>query len=203
MSRKIITVAVAGNPNSGKTTVFNALTGSRQHVGNYPGVTVDKKEGFCSHKGYEIKLVDLPGTYNLTAFSIEEVVARNFIVDEHPDVVVDIVDSSNLERNLYLATQLVEMNIPLVLAFNMSDIAQRQGLIFNIEQLETLLQAKIVKTIGNKNEGKQQLLEAIILTAEQTEIKRKHGIAYGDEIETELAKLEALIKEKEIGRAHV
>ena len=101
-----IVVALAGNPNSGKTTIFNNLTGAKQHVGNYPGVTVERKEGYSRYDGHEIMFVDLPGTYSLTAYSAEELVARNFIVDEKPDVVVDIIDSSNLERNLYLTVQL-------------------------------------------------------------------------------------------------
>jgi ferrous iron transport protein B len=147
MVLKKITVAIAGNPNSGKTTIFNMLTGTRQHVGNYPGVTVEKKEGLCRYKGYEITFVDLPGTYSLTAYSIEELIARNFIIDEQPDVVVDIVDASNIERNLYLATQLIEMNVPLVLAFNMSDIAKQKGMVFDIEQLSKLLQSPIVLVI--------------------------------------------------------
>jgi len=140
---KKITVALAGNPNSGKTTIFNMLTGARQHVGNYPGVTVEKKEGLCRHAGYEMTVVDLPGTYSLTAYSIEELIARNFIIDEQPDVVVDIVDASNIERNLYLATQLIEMNVPLVLAFNMSDIARRKGTVFkNITERKLLKRVK-------------------------------------------------------------
>ena len=183
VSKKTITVAVAGNPNSGKTTVFNALTGARQHVGNYPGVTVDKKEGFCSHKGVQIKLVDLPGTYSLAAFSIEEVVARNFIIDEHPDVVVDIVDSSNLERNLYLATQLVEMNVPLVLAFNMTDIAQQRGMTFDNDTLGRFFNASIVPIVGTKGTGLDTLLDVIIETAENPRSKDDHPVHYGDEIE--------------------
>ena len=115
---KKITVALAGNPNSGKTTIFNMLTGARQHVGNYPGVTVEKVEGLCHYKGYDIKFIDLPGTYSLSAYSIEEIVARNYLIDRKPDVVVDVVDASNIERNLYLATQLIEMDMPLVLALN-------------------------------------------------------------------------------------
>jgi len=112
---KEIKIALAGNPNSGKTTVFNNLTGSRQHVGNYPGVTVEKKTGEIKYKEHKISIVDLPGTYSLTAYSLDEVVTRNFIIDEKPDVVVDIIDSSNLERNLYLATQLMELGVPLFL----------------------------------------------------------------------------------------
>jgi ferrous iron transport protein B len=147
---KKITVALSGNPNSGKTTIFNLLTGARQHVGNYPGVTVEKKEGLCKYDGYEITFVDLPGTYSLTAYSIEEIVTRNFIIEKQPDVVVDIVDASNIERNLYLATQLIEINVPLILAFNMSDVAEQKGLLFDIEQLSRLLESPIVPMIGNK-----------------------------------------------------
>ena len=117
---KRIRVALAGNPNSGKSSIFNMLTGAHQHVGNYPGVTVEKKEGLCTYDGYQIEIIDLPGTYSLTAYSKEELIARDYVLDEAPDVVVDVVDASNLERNLYLATQLIEMNVPLVLAFNNS-----------------------------------------------------------------------------------
>jgi ferrous iron transport protein B len=194
---KKITVAIAGNPNSGKTSIFNMLTGARQHVGNYPGVTVEKKEGFSKYKGCEITFVDLPGTYSLTAYSVEELVARNFIIDERPDVVVDIVDASNIERNLYLATQLIEINAPLVLAFNMSDIAEQRGLTFDIEQLSELLGAAIVLTVGNKAKGKEQMLEAIIKTAEKNRKRRGPKIHYGTEIEDELAKIEQIIKDAE------
>ena len=194
---KKITAAIAGNPNSGKTTIFNMLTGAHQHVGNYPGVTVEKKQGLCKYKGCEITVVDLPGTYSLTAYSIEELVARNFIIEEQPDVVVDIVDASNIERNLYLATQLIEMNVPLVLAFNMSDIANRKGLVFNIEQLCELLEVMIVPTVGNKGKGRLELLDAIVETAQRGRAERTHMVGYGEEIETELAKIEKAISDKE------
>jgi ferrous iron transport protein B len=192
-----ITVTLAGNPNSGKTTIFNLLTGAHQHVGNYPGVTVEKKEGHCKYDDYEMTLVDLPGTYSLTAFSIEELVARNFIIEQQPDVVVDIVDASNIERNLYLATQLIEMNVPLVLAFNMSDVAQQKGLLFDIEQLSRLLQAPIIPMIGNKGKGKKELLDAIVETARQGQIQRRHKVNYGEEIEHELVAIATLIVDKE------
>ena len=194
---KKITVALAGNPNSGKTTIFNMLTGARQHVGNYPGVTVEKKEGLCKYRGYEIAIVDLPGTYSLTAYSIEELVARNFLIEERPDVVVDIVDASNIERNLYLATQLIEMNAPLVLAFNMSDVAKQKGLVFDIEQLSRLLEATIVPTVGNKGKGRAELLDAIVETAQRGRTGRIHKVSYGEEIEEELAGIEMLIAAKE------
>ena len=194
---KKITAALAGNPNSGKTSIFNQLTGARQHVGNYPGVTVEKKQGICRYKDYEITFVDLPGTYSLTAYTTEELVARNFIIDEHPDVVVDIIDASGIERNLYLATQLIELNVPLILAFNMSDIAEQKGMVFDIEQLSRLLEAKIVKTVGNKGKGKTELLDAVIETAEHPGKKRTHKINYGDEIEHELEQIEKVIVDKE------
>ena len=194
---KKIKVALAGNPNSGKTSIFNLLTGARQHVGNYPGVTVEKKEGLCKYDGHEITFVDLPGTYSLTAYTIEEIVTRNFIIEEQPDVVVDIVDASSIERNLYLATQLIELNVPLILAFNMSDIAAQKGLLFDIEQLSRLFEAPIVPTIGNKGKGKKELLDAIIQTAQMDKGWRTHNINYGEEIEDELAKIVAMIAAKE------
>lgn len=194
---KKIKVALAGNPNSGKTSIFNFLTGARQHVGNYPGVTVEKKEGLCKYEEYEITFVDLPGTYSLTAYTTEEIVSRNYIIEEQPDVVVDIVDASSIERNLYLATQLIEMNVPLVLAFNMSDIAEQKGLLFDIEQLSRLLEAPIVRTIGNKSKGKKELLDAIVETAKNEKHQRTHNINYGEEIEHELERIEAMISDKE------
>ena len=124
----MVTVALAGNPNSGKTTIFNALTGARQHVGNYPGVTVDKVEGRSNVNGRRLAIVDLPGIYSLTAHSEEELVARNYLLDSAPQVVVDILDASNLERNLYLAVQLLELGIRPVLVLNMHDVAQRSGM---------------------------------------------------------------------------
>jgi len=196
MTRKI-KVALAGNPNSGKTTVFNMLTGARQRVGNYPGVTVEKKEGLCRYAGYEIMFVDLPGTYSLTAYSEEELVARNFIVEEQPDVVVDVIDASNIERNLYLATQLIEMGVRLVLAFNMSDIAKQRGLVFDNERLAMLLQTPIVPTVGNKGKGREELLEAIVETAGSRKRTQRHRINYGREIEQELDTLERAVSENE------
>lgn len=166
MGQKLV-IALAGNPNSGKTTIFNALTGARQHVGNYPGVTVERKEGFLRHGDDELQIVDLPGTYSLTAYSTEELVARNFLVEEKPDVVVDILDASNLERNLYLAVQLKELGVPLVLAFNMSDQAKARGYEFNLEKLSQAFGARIVPTVGHKGEGISELLEAACQTARE------------------------------------
>ena len=194
---KKITVALAGNPNSGKSTIFNMLTGARQHVGNYPGVTVEKKEGFCKYKDCEMTVVDLPGTYSLTAYSTEERVARNFIVEEKPDVVADIIDASNVERNLYLATQLIEMDVPLVLVFNMTDVAKQRGLSFDIEQLSRLLEARIVCTVGHKGQGKSELLDAIVETAQLGAKPRTHNVHYGDEIEQQISNIQQLLLQKE------
>ncbi|MHC4069424.1 MAG: ferrous iron transport protein B [Planctomycetota bacterium] len=197
MAKKKITVALAGNPNSGKTSIFNMLTGAYQHVGNYPGVTVEKREGTCKYMDFEMTVVDLPGTYSLAAHSIEELVARNFLIEQQPDVVVDIVDASNIERNLYLATQLIEMDLPLVLAFNMSDIAKQEGLVFDIEQLSALLEARIVPTVGNKGKGRVELLNAIVASVQEKRETRRHKVIYGEEIEHELGILEQIITETE------
>jgi ferrous iron transport protein B len=194
---KQIVVALVGNPNSGKSSLFNMITGSHQHVGNYPGVTVEKKEGYCTHDGYEITFVDLPGTYSLTAYSAEEIITRRFILEEGPDVVVDVVDASNIERNLYLGTQLIEMNVPLVLAFNMSDLARRRGLEFDLKQLSCLLEARIVPTVGNKGHGADALLDAILQTAREGRKPRTHGLRYGGEIEEELARVEGIVVQRE------
>ena len=153
MADKEITVALSGNPNSGKTTIFNNLTGLRQHVGNYPGVTVEKKTGTVDYKGYRINIVDLPGIYSITAYSLEEIVARNYIINEKPDVVIDVVDSSNLERNLYLATQLMELEVPLILAFNMADIVKKSGKKIDIGLLSELFGVFIVEMVGSRGSG--------------------------------------------------
>lgn len=182
MKKKIV-VALAGNPNSGKTTLFNNITGSRQHIGNYPGVTVERKEGTRKHGNVELKVVDLPGTYSLTAYSIEEIVARDFIVNEKPDVIVDVIDSSNLERNLYLAVQIIEMGVPVVLAFNMNDVAISRGMEFNTGTLSFLLGAPIVHTIGHKKKGVDELLDTIVRVAESETAPQPAVINYGKEVE--------------------
>jgi ferrous iron transport protein B len=194
VGEKKITIALAGNPNSGKTTVFNNLTGARQHVGNYPGVTVEKKEGFREHKGQGLRIIDLPGTYSLTAHSLDEVVARNFIIEERPDVVVSVLDSSNIERNLYLSTQLMELEIPLILAFNMHDIAEKQGLMFDRERLSQLFACPIIFTTATKNSGMTELLDAIIDIVEAKRKQVAFCITYGLDIDEHIAILKELIE---------
>lgn len=191
---KKITVALAGNPNSGKTSVFNMLTGARHHVANYPGTTVEIEQAHFTYKEFRITFVDLPGTYDLSALSTEEVVARNFIIDDKPDVVIDVIDASNAERNLYLTTQLIEIDVPLVLAFNMSDLAERQGIVFDVSKLSNLLEAPIVQTVANKARGRAELLDAVVTAANAPRRHRTHRITYGDEIEQTLDRLETLIR---------
>ncbi|MCE5184599.1 MAG: ferrous iron transport protein B [Planctomycetaceae bacterium] len=192
-----IRVALAGNPNSGKTTVFNALTGARHHVANYPGVTVEKKEGTITVGDMHVTIVDLPGTYSLSAYSVEERVARDYLFSEKPDVVVDVLDASNLERHLYLAVQLMEMHVPLILAFNMSDIARSSGLEFDYKQLEILLGARIVPMVASRGEGMQELMQAVIETFGQ---KAWAGVSvrYGGEVDAELDNIvKVLLEQKE------
>jgi len=162
---KPILVGLAGNPNAGKTTLFNAMTGAKQHVGNWPGKTVEKKEGTFEHKGRMIRVVDLPGTYSLSAFSPEEVIARDFIVQEKPDVVVTVVDAANLERNLYLAVQVLETEAPVVLALNMIDMAASKNIRIQAEVLSQNLEVPVVRTVARKEQGLTELLDTIIATA--------------------------------------
>src|SRR5512133_2591747 len=145
-----LTRALDGNPNEGKTTIFNALTGLRQHTGNWPGKTVEKKEGEIEHDNLTINIVDLPGTYSLTAYSPEEIVARDFIIQESPDVVINVVDATNLERNLYLTIQILELDVPVVLALNMTDDLHKDGAKINLDELSQLLgNIPVVHTSAN------------------------------------------------------
>lgn len=156
------TVALIGNPNVGKTVVFNALTGARQSVANFPGVTVEKKTGTLRHGDNNVTIVDLPGVYSLTANSLDERIAREFIIEEKPDLVVDILDSSNLDRNLYLALQLRELGVNMLLVANMTDIAARKGITLDIEALSSKLGVPVIQTTANKSEGIDELKEAVV-----------------------------------------
>ena len=194
MKNKKITIALAGNPNAGKSTIFNNLTGMRQHVSNYPGVTVEKKEGNISFENYKINIVDLPGTYSLSAYSEDEIVARDFIIKNKPDVIVHVVDSSNLERNLYIATQLMELEVPLVLAMNMSDISEKKGQKVDYVQLSKFFGVAIVPTVGTKNIGMKNLLETVVKVYEKTIKTQVIHVDYGAEISEEFEKLNQIIK---------
>jgi len=193
MTKKKLTIALTGNPNSGKTTVFNNLTGARQHVGNWPGVTVEKIEGNLSFGDYRINVVDLPGVYSLTAYSLDEVIARNFIIDGKPDFVVNVVDASNLERNLYLTMQLLEMEVNLVVALNMMDVAESRGYRVNVEELSRLLNLPVVPLVAARNQGTRELLKTIIASIDNNGGTSGIDIRYGRDIEEEIEKLEKLI----------
>ncbi|MBE9547466.1 MAG: ferrous iron transport protein B [Proteobacteria bacterium] len=197
MSPKTLTIALAGNPNSGKTTIFNNLTGTRQKVGNWPGVTVEKKEGHLRKYGYDLRIIDLPGTYSLTAFSLEEIIARDFILDEKPDVVIDVIDSTNLERSLYLATQLRELDTRVVFALNMSDMAHARGIQIDDSKLSELLDVTVVNTIGNRDEGIDDLLKRVIEVAGSSKgLPRERRVKYSKDIEEAIAQLSDFIADR-------
>lgn len=191
---KTIRIALAGNPNVGKSTLFNALTGSRQHVGNWPGVTVEKKSGYARYQDYGIEIVDLPGTYSLTAYSVDEVVARDYIIEEKPDVVVHVVDATNFERNLYLTTQLMELGVPLVMALNMSDMAEKDGTAINRAAIRKFFGIPVVRTVGSKGEGLDELIRTAVSEA-GTSPHHEHAIGYGDAIERQIADLVTALQE--------
>lgn len=202
MTEKEIVIALAGNPNSGKTTVFNNLTGARQHVGNWPGVTVEKKEGSCSFKGYNVRVVDLPGVYSLTAYSLDEVIARDYVVNEKPDVVVGIVDASNLERNLYLAVQILEMKASLVIVLNMMDVAKSRGYVIDIGELSRLLGAPVIPMVAARNQGTEELLQTVINVAEGNIKIDGIQLRYGKDVEAEITKLEKLISSNPLANSY-
>lgn len=194
--KETFNIALAGNPNAGKTTLFNHLTGARQHVGNYPGVTVEKKSGICKHRQSELRITDLPGTYSLTAYSVEELVARDFLVNEKPDVVIDIVDASNLERNLYLTCQFMELGVPVIIVLNMIDVAHSRGIEINHEKLSELMHAPVIPMIARSGKGVEQLLDTVIDIGLDRE---KHWVplhlSYGEDLDHLLEEMVPLIEQ--------
>ena len=188
-------IALAGNPNSGKTTLFNTLTGARQHVGNYPGVTVEKKQGTWVSEAGTFEVVDLPGTYSLTAYSLEEVVARDFVVNEKPALIVNIVDASNLERNLYLSLQFMEMGIPVCIALNMMDVAQKRGIEIDTEKLSELLGVPVVPTIARTGKGKAALMDSVVSQTRGKAGASPLKISYGQDIDAALDEMETIIEQ--------
>lgn len=189
-----VSVALAGQPNCGKSTIFNMLTGARQHIANYPGVTVDKKTGSFRHDGTEVKVIDLPGTYSLTSFSLEERVARDYILGKEPDVIVNVLDSSNLKRHLYLTFQLFETGLPMVLALNMTDVAEQRGIGIDHEKLSEILGAPVVRTVGSRKKGMDDL-KAEITAPEKT--VSGFRLEY-PKLEPYLAKLEKFITDSAV-----
>ena len=191
MKRPEYRIAVVGNPNSGKTCLFNGLTGASQHVGNYPGVTVEFVAGDSDFHGETVEITDLPGIYSMTAYSQEEIVSRDHILQQHPDLILNVVDASNLERNLYLTAQLVELNIPMVIALNMIDIADRKGIAIDCSKLSSLIGAEAVPTIASRKQGFDELKDACIRTIRAK--KMPNPTEFPHELESVLPELEKAI----------
>lgn len=190
------TVALVGNPNSGKTTLFNQLTGSKQHVGNWPGVTIEKKVGTFTYEEHEITLVDLPGIYSMSPYSIEEVVSRDYIMDEHPDLIINIVDGTNLERNLYLSMQLKELGLPMVLAVNMVDELVQKGIELNIGQLSRELNTPVVAISARSGQGMEDLVHSLLHSTSSS------TFTYDVQTEQILNRIIQVIKEKKHDGTH-
>ena len=190
-----ITLALAGNPNAGKTTLFNRLTGARQHVGNYPGITVEYKEGYLQHNNQDIILTDLPGTYSLTAYSIEEIVARDYLVTSQPEVVINIVDASNLERNLYLTCQFLELGVPMIIALNMMDVAKDRGISIHAEKLSKHLNVPVVPIVARTGEGTELLISKTLEIANSQSKREPLDISYGEDLDETILELVHVIEE--------
>jgi ferrous iron transport protein B len=189
------TMALMGNPNSGKTTLFNNLTGARQHVGNYPGITVEKREGRLKIEELDITVVDLPGTYSLTAYTQDELVARNFLIEKNPDAVVSVLDATNLERSLYLVLQILELGTPVIVALNMMDEVRRKGVIIDTGRLSKLLNTPILEMVARTGEGREDLLkEAHRAVLERRPARTELRISYGHDLDETLDAMQALIE---------
>jgi ferrous iron transport protein B len=184
VEKRTLTIAVAGNPNAGKSTLINAIAGSRLHVGNWPGVTVEKKEASFEYQGTRIRLVDLPGTYSLSPYTQEEIIARDYLVDERPDLIINVVDATNLERNLYLTVQLLELGLPVLMALNIYDEAQSKGYRIDVAGMEQMLGIKVVPTSATKKTGLDELLKAATSGLDRQEVQLPHQLNYGEDIET-------------------
>ena len=190
-----LTVVFVGNPNCGKTSLFNIASGAHERVGNYSGVTVDAKAGHFDFEGYHFNLVDLPGTYSLSAYTPEELYVRKYIIEQHPDIIINVVDASNLERNLYLTTQLIDMDVPMIMALNMYDELRESGNLLDRLQLGTLLGVPIVPTVGRTGEGVKELFHQIIMIIEgKQKIARHIHVNHGALLEENIAKVETLIR---------
>jgi ferrous iron transport protein B len=196
---KVIQVALVGNPNSGKTSLFNIASGSKERVGNYSGVTVDAKEGVFKYKGYTFKLTDLPGTYSLTAYSPEELYVRKQISNGNPDIIINVVSASNLERNLYLTTQLIDMDVPMVIALNMYDELEASGATFDYDLLSILIGSSIVPTVSKTGKGIEQLFDKIISTYEgKNPVVRHIHIHYGEVLEQAITEISRELKKNDL-----
>ncbi|MBN2830112.1 MAG: ferrous iron transport protein B [Candidatus Cloacimonetes bacterium] len=197
MSKNSLTIALTGNPNCGKTTIFNALTGSQQTVGNWAGVTVEHKEGLFTHKGVAVTVIDLPGTYSFSALSDDEQIANSFVQSRKADLIVNIVDASNLERNLYLTTQLLEMKIPMLVVLNMMDVAKSNNIEIDVKHLARHLDCPVVEMVANrKNDGLDKLKDAVIQA--DTQAIPKTDVLYDEFFEKYILEVEEILKEKDV-----
>jgi ferrous iron transport protein B len=194
-----ITIALAGNANVGKSVLFNQLTGSSQIIGNWPGKTVEKAEGTLTFEGQKISVIDLPGIYSFSTFGMEELVSRDYIALENPDVVINVVDASVLERNLFFTLQLIEMGAPLVLCLNQVDIAKKKGIVINTKKLEQALGVPVVPTVGIRGEGVYELTKTAVEVAKNHKRNGKALIRYGAEIEERISKLDQAIHAENLG----
>ncbi|MCX8191637.1 MAG: ferrous iron transport protein B, partial [Nitrososphaerales archaeon] len=194
MGKKRLLIALAGNANVGKSVIFNYMTGLHQHIGNWPGKTVEKAEGTLHFKGYTIDIIDLPGIYSLSTYSIEESISRRYIALERPDLVINVVDASILERNLFFTLQLMELETPMIIALNQMDVAKKKGIEIDVRKLEKILGVPVVPTVAIKGIGIFQLLERAIEVIEKGSIEKRE-IRYGDEVEERINKLVKMIKD--------
>ncbi|MCD6592605.1 50S ribosome-binding GTPase, partial [Candidatus Bathyarchaeota archaeon] len=190
---KKLTIALAGNANVGKSVIFNQLTGLHQHIGNWPGKTVEKAEGTLHFRGYEIDIIDLPGIYSLSTFSIEEIISREYIIFEKPDLVINVVDASVLERNLFFTLQLAELEAPMIIALNQIDIARRKGIEIDHQRLSEILGVPVIPTIAVRGYGIYDLLNAAIEAIESGKAKPRR-IRYGKEVEERIEKITSLLE---------
>ena len=188
-----IKVALAGQPNCGKSTIFNLVSGIEQHIANYPGVTVDKKTGFFNYDNYKIEMVDLPGTYSFSSYSLEEKVAKDFVIDEKPDVIVNVLDASNIKRNLYLTFQLLEIGIPVIVVLNMMDVAQRRGIEINSKEIASMLNCPVIEASGAKGIGKEDIMKNIVQAYLQKDSFKEFKLNY-QELETYIKNVEVKIQ---------
>ncbi|MBI5787546.1 MAG: ferrous iron transport protein B [Candidatus Schekmanbacteria bacterium] len=193
-ANKQIIIAVAGNPNAGKSTLINAIAGTRLHVGNWPGVTVEKKEADFEYRGRLIKFVDLPGTYSLSPYTQEEIIARDFLVHERPDVIINVVDSTNLERNLYLTVQLMELNLPMVLALNIYDEMEQKGYKIEVHAMADMSGITIIPTVATKKIGLDKLLEAAIEAVDKAAQHHPKSLIYDEDIEDAITCIEKQVE---------
>ncbi|MGZ7160183.1 MAG: ferrous iron transport protein B, partial [Methanobacterium sp.] len=197
-TNKKLTIALAGNANVGKSVIFNEITGSNQIVGNWPGKTIERAEGKLYFEGYEINVVDLPGIYSFSTFSMEEIVSREYIAFERPDVVINVVDAAVLERNLFFTMQLLEMEVPLIVCVNQIDIAKQKGIEIDIEKLQSALGVPVVATVAVRGEGLHELIDTVINYSEKKKKIKKNKIEYGFEVENKINDLSNLIDSKNL-----